>query len=79
MNERDAERERRAAQYEDAVEAGAVLPLPEGVQYPGEAPREVPRKLSISFGYDEDGGVVVTDVEPDPTFGTVKVPQEDDR
>ena len=36
MNERDAERERRAAQYEDAVEAGAVLPLPEGVQYPDE-------------------------------------------
>lgn len=34
MTEHDAERERRAARYEDAVEAGAVLPLPEGVQYP---------------------------------------------
>ena len=75
MNEHDAERERKAAQYEDAVEAGAVPPLPEGMQYPDE----VPRKLSISFDYDEDGDVVVTGVEPDPTFGTVKVPQEDDR
>ena len=69
MNERDAERERRAAQYEDAVEAGAVLPLPEGVQYPDEemAPEydfsggvrgkhhKVPRVVHFCFEIDERG------------------------
>ena len=47
----DAERERRAAQYEDAVEAGAVLPLPEDVQYPDE----VPRVVHFCFEIDERG------------------------
>lgn len=77
MNERDAERERRAAQYEDAVEAGAVLPLPEGVQYPDERGKEIPRCISLTFEIDERGVHQLTEVTPDPSFGTVKVPQED--